>query len=189
MILVPVISQQDSRWANILLGFSFETIKSFGCTLACLTALAGRNNVAEANELFKQNGVYTNGNLVTWNKVSLAFPNLKFVYRYYVYDNNKVSDYVYNKNTPVLVEVDAAPIGAPRSSHWILYVGDRMCLDPWLGKLRKTADYPIVKGFVLYDIVQPVLTDADRVNRIRGILNRPDINDSQKVIESLKITG
>jgi hypothetical protein len=191
MINVPILGQRDNRWASVYLGFGTGTIGNYGCLLTCLTALAGKNNVYDTNELFKKNGAFQ-GNLVLWANVPKALPNLKFVYRYYSYDNTKVSDYVYNKKTPVCVEVDAAPIGSPRTSHWLLFLGDQKCLDPWVGQIRSTGDFPGRKGFALCDLVQappPALNDTQKVNLIRTTLHRPDIGDSQKVIEALKITG
>lgn len=191
MINVPIIGQRDARWVNIPLGFGTGTIGDFGCTLTALTALAGKNNVAETNDLFKASGAFSY-NLVLWSAVPKALKNLKFVYRYYYYDNAKVADYVYNKKTPVPVEVDATPIGSPRTSHWVLFLGDQKCLDPWVGQIRSTGDFPIRKGFALYDYLQaPVvpLNDTQKVNKTREILNRSDIGDTQKVIEAKKIIG
>lgn len=190
MIEVPILSQRDLRWRNIRLGFGLGSIGDFGCTLTALTALAGKDNVAESNEIFKQKNAFALGNLVIWAKVPQCFPNLAFAGRFYTYDNNKVAEYVYNKKTPVCVEVDATPIGAPRTSHWILYLGDRMILDSWTGRIRPTSDFPITKGFALYDLSTPPpasLTPEEKVNKVREVLNRPDIGDTQKVIDAKKI--
>lgn len=189
MINVPILGQRDPRWCNIPLGFGTGTIGDFGCLLTSLTSLAGRNNVAEANDLFKANEAFSY-NLVLWANVPKAFKNLKFVYRYYVYDNVKVADYVYQKKIPVVVEVDAAPIGSPRSSHWVLFLGDQKCLDPWIGQLRSTGDYPIRKGFALYDYVTPPvipLTCDQKLGKVREILDSASLGDSDKVIEARKI--
>ena len=191
MINVPIIGQRDPRWASKPLGFGSGTIGDFGCTLTCLTALAGRNNVSETNDLFKSNGAFSY-NLVYWSKVPQALKNLKFIGRFTSYDNIKISDYVYNKKIPVVVEVDAAPIGSPRTSHYVLFLGDQKCLDPWVGKIRPTSDFPIKKGFALYEYAQPPvapLNDTQKVNKVREILNRPDIGDGDKLSSIRKVIG
>jgi hypothetical protein len=188
MINVPILGQRDPRWCNIPLGWGDGSIGNYGCLLTSLTSLAGRYNVAEANNLFKANDVFAY-NLVLWANVPKAFKSLEFVYRYYYYDNAKVADYVYNKKIPVVVEVDAAPIGSPRSSHFVLFLGDQKCLDPWVGQLRSTSDFPLRKGFALYNYVTPPvipLTCDQKLSKIREILDSATLGDAQKVIDSRK---
>jgi hypothetical protein len=94
-------------------------------------------------------GAFLN-NLVVWGNVPNAFPELTFIKRGWTYNNAEVSDWVYNKKTPVIVQVDGSPIGAPRLDHFVLYVGDRKLVDPWTGRIRPTSDFPITLGYVLY---------------------------------------
>lgn len=151
MISVPLLSQRDSRWKDIKLGFSDVTIGNFGCVITSLTSLAQRSDVSVTNELFKSNGVYLKPNLVIWGNVPKVFTGLRFVWRSNGYDNNIVANWVYGKKTPVVVQVNAAPIGSPRTDHYILFVGDKKCFDPWTGKIRPTSDFPILKGYALYE--------------------------------------
>lgn len=161
MITVPVLSQRDPRWAWKYLGFSTATIGGYGCLLACLTMLSGKTDISQVNEILKSLGNYSGnnpngaylGNLVVWANIPKALPSLKFVGRFYSYDNQAVADYVYNKKIPVIVQVDAAPIGAPRTDHYVLYIGNKKLIDPWTGQIRPTSDFPIVKGYALYEVL------------------------------------
>jgi hypothetical protein len=172
MLNVPVISQRDSRWKNVRLGTGDTTIGSHGCVLTSLTALAGKTDPREVNELMIKNNGFVDGDLVNWVNVPRALPMLKFQWRSWVYDNNQVANWVYTKKLPVIVEVDGAPIGSPKSSHFVIFLGDRKCMDPWTGKIEPTSKYPTLKGYILYDF------NASLEARVRNIIYG---NDSDQV--------
>jgi len=119
--------------------------------------LAQETDVSKVNDLMKQFGDYANGNynspflgnLVVWGNVPNALKSLKFIERGWVYDNAKVKAHI-AKGFPVVVQVDAAPIGSPRTDHFVLFVGDQKLVDPWTGRVRPTSDFPDVKGYCLY---------------------------------------
>lgn len=156
MINIQPLSQQDPRWANSKLGTSNVTIGGYGCVLTCLAMMAGVNDVNEANRKMIDNGGFVNGSLTHWINAAKAFPRLKFQWRSWVYDNNQVKEWVYTKKYPVIVQVDAAPIGAPRSDHYVLFIGDQKLADPWTGKIEPTSKYPALKGYILYEVSQAV---------------------------------
>ena len=177
MLTVPLISQRSpDNVAKTLLGTSKVTIGGYGCALVDLTALSGRTDIIAANDSFIKNKVFVQDNLVDWTRVPLAFPNLKFVFRSWVYDNNQVRNWIYNKKYAVIVEVDAAPIGSPKGSHFVIYLGDQKCFDPWTGKIESTYKYPNPKGYVLYEI-SPIATPLPIImipsNKILEIRNGP----------------
>lgn len=160
---VPPLSQRDPRWRYKKLGFSKLSIGGYGCTLTCLTMLLNKIDhrsytVSEVNDRLKTLGNYHAtknpngaflGALLVWSNVERVYPSLKFNWRSYNYDNVRVAWYVYFKKLPVMVEVNAASIGA--SKHWILYIGDRLACDPWTGKVISTSQYPAT-GSATYDI-------------------------------------
>jgi hypothetical protein len=80
------------------------------------------------------------GALVLWNRIPVAFNKLKWIKRVYSYNNLETSLYVYAKRMPVLVEVNAARIGASR--HWVLFLGSQKAMDPWTGTIIPTSTYP-----------------------------------------------
>jgi len=156
------LSQRDPRWARKTLGFTRTTIGQYGCTLVALTCLLNRlldmratpdmvNEKLKEVKAFSDGKTIGKGNLLVWARVPLAFPQLshpKSGGRVRSYNNLVVSTYVYLKRTPVMVEVNADSIGAPR--HWVLYIGGRECVDPWVGKVVKTNKYPAV-GYALFN--------------------------------------
>lgn len=153
MINTTLFSQRDPRWASKKLGFSKTlTIGGYGCAITCLTMLLNSLGYSETpdtvNEKLKAGGGYSQLTLLYWSRVPAIWPKVKFTYRDFNYDNVKVAWYVYGKRIPVIVEVNGAPIGGYR--HYVLYVGDRYCLDPWDGKGKPTSSYNAV-GDVLYD--------------------------------------
>ena len=145
MIPVTTFSQRDPKWANKKLGFSNLTIGNYGCTLTCLSSLISyvyqeTYKPDKVNELLKNANAYV-GALVLWSRIPLAFNKVKFIKRVYSYNNLETSYYVYVRKMPVLVEVNAAKIGAPR--HWVLFLGNQNELDPWDGTVKSTATYPM----------------------------------------------
>lgn len=150
---LTTLNQRDLRWANKKLGYSNYTLGTHGCTVTTLTNLMNRllgyNLTPDAvNDKLKTLGEYTRynqkgaflGALLVWANIPRAYPALKGGYRDYNYNNFKVAWYIYAKKIPVMVEVNAASIGA--SKHWVLYIGGRLCVDPWIGKIVPTSTYP-----------------------------------------------
>lgn len=177
MITTPVLSQRDPKWFDLPLGTdSGVTIGFDGCVETCLTALAGMADVSEVNKLMIANGAFVKG-LVWWVKVPLALPNLKFNWRSWTYDNDAVKNWIYNKGFPVIVQVDATPIGG-QGDHYVLYIGDQKCMDPWTGTIRPTSDFPNVKGYILYEVISQLTIEQ----KITEILQNSDSID-QKVLE------
>lgn len=148
---VTPLSQRDVRWGNKNLGFSTLKIKSYGCTLVSLTCLLnyieGKSyRPDEVNDKLKSVKAFY-GALLYWSRVPLAYPSLKWVKRGYNYSNAEVAWWVYVMGMPVMVEVNAASIGAPR--HWVLYIGNRQACDPWTGTVVSTSKYPAT-GYAIY---------------------------------------
>lgn len=178
MITTPIVSQRDSRWAWKSLGFSAGTIGDFGCVISCLTMLARETDVSRVNDLMKQFGNYYNGNyaspfadnLVVWGNVPNALKNLKFVERGWSYNNDKVKAHI-AKGFPVVVQVDAGPIGSPRTDHYVLFVGDQKLVDPWTGRIRPTSDFPQVKGYALYTVTS-VDPYAEKLKTLKVAVDR-----------------
>jgi len=157
MLNAKPLSQRNPRWALKKLGFSNYTIGGKGCTLTALTSLVNFTynfdlTPDQLNDQLKKFEAFAEDKhgekaLVIWSRVSLAYPKLKWVYRDYKYSNTKVAWYIYVHKIPVMVEVNAWSIGAPR--HWVLYCGGQLMIDPWTGSIRSTAVYPAT-GDALY---------------------------------------
>ena len=151
MFNIKPLWQRNPKWGKMKLGFSNLEIEDYGCTLTCLTMLInyleGSNYTPDyVNGKLKQAKAFT-GALIIWSRVPIAFPVLKFIKRGHNYSNLEVSNYIYLKKLPVMVEVNADSIGG--LYHWVLFVGDRKIIDPWRGTIRSTSTYPTT-GYSLY---------------------------------------
>jgi hypothetical protein len=153
MIDVPVFSQRDPRWGEKYVGFSTLRFKSVGCTVTALSSFISHvYNERIAPDVVNQklkNVKAFDGALLYWARVPVAYPKLKWIKRAYNYSNLDVSYYVYVKKIPVMVEVNAAPIGAAR--HWVLYLGSKQMMDPWYGRIDTTSKY-IPTGSAFYQL-------------------------------------
>lgn len=147
MIQTRCYKQTDWRWRFKKVGFGKGNFKSVGCTTCALTGLlyiAGYDlTPPQVAEQLRNVGAYT-GDLIIWSRIQLAFPNIKFIWRSYKYDNDTVKKYT-SVNIPVLVEV-MTKFG----KHWCLFLGDMKMSDP-LDKVVNTSKYNPI-GYALIQI-------------------------------------
>jgi hypothetical protein len=128
-----LLSQRDIRWKNIKLGFSNLTIGSSGCLITDLAMIADTTPNIVNQRLKAVNGF--SGALVVWNKIQSAFPQLKFIWRSKVYDNNAVLSQI-KRNGFCLVECRTL-----FGKHWVVCIGNRQMIDPYDGKIKPTWRY------------------------------------------------
>lgn len=140
--LPKLFNQLDPAWKNDQHGTSSSTIGKTGCTISLLAAIlchAGYNETPKTvDDKLTKNGGYSQGNLILWTVVPKIWPKLKWVYRYYAYDNTKAAEWI-SKGMVPMIEVKADPIGgAPGGKHWVGFIGDRASYDPWGGDIEET---------------------------------------------------
>lgn len=139
------LSQQNPKWKNIKLGFSNLTIGSSGCLITDLAMVADTTPDVVNQKMKAIKGF--SGALVLWAKIQQALPHLKFVWRFYKYDNNIVL-YQIKRNGFCLVECRVFS-----GKHWVICIGNRLLIDPWDGKIKSTWRYPFFIGFAAIDKV------------------------------------
>jgi hypothetical protein len=139
---MTLYSQRDSRWKNQKFGKD-ATIGVYGCTLTCIAMMLDITPDIVARKLDEANAF--SGNLIIWQRVEKAFPQLKYVKRNKTYNNEDVK-----KNLPCLVEVDFD--GTPRidQRHWVLFKGNQKMYDPWTGKELSTSFYSPLIGYAIF---------------------------------------
>src|SRR3990167_2754527 len=147
-----ILSQRDSRWANIKLGTSNVTISGYGCTITSLAMMCGLTP-DQVNQILRDNGGYANQNLVIWAKVNLL-PGLEFEWRGYQYDNDRVKEAI-TKYGGCLVEVDFDRTDRVDNRHWVVYVGGGRIYDPWTGTEESIIKYKAL-GFSVIKRNSPV---------------------------------
>lgn len=154
------LSQNNPAWSGIKLGTSTNTtIGSHGCTITAISMLAGLTP-DEVNKLFNKFGVYAQTNLVNWTKINAAISWLKFEWRGYSYENDKVAAAI-KKNGACLVAVDGRKIGGgAKDGHWVLYIGNQKMIDPWDGQEKPTSHYPAT-GYAIINVIGEPKSDGD----------------------------
>lgn len=168
-------NQRDPRWGNIKLGFSNTFIKDYGCVITALSNILNTTPDVVNDRLKAVNG-FAYGNLVVWAKIEEAFPGIK-INRVWAYDNEAVKKAVPN----VIVEVPANAIGGS-GKHWVQFIGNQKCNDPWTGTVRPTQDfvkygnptgYCVVTGSWNNPVPQPP-NDSDLVEKVKAVVNSGD---------------
>jgi len=141
---MTTLSQRDMRWASVKLGFSTtSTIGNYGCLITCFSMI-GDTTPDDFNARLKAVQGFSN-DLVIWAKVKEVIPYSFTPIK--AYDNTAVLAEI-EKNQFCLVEVDFdGKISSPNDTHFVLYIGNKQCLDPWTGIQKNTSYYPLVKGY------------------------------------------
>ena len=162
MITLPkLISQQDSRWANILLGFNTDStfnIKNYGCLLSCLAMglcyYDYNTDPEDLNNKLKKVGGFVSGGNYVWHSVEKITDKMKEAL-VRVGDVNPASDNQVKqiKNAlddgyPVILHIDYNPKTVPDDQHWVLAVGynpadenDITIVDPLGGTIKSLKSY------------------------------------------------
>jgi len=153
------LSQRDPKWGSKLLGFSkTSTLHSYGCTITSLSMLAGLTPDETNNRLKAVGGFLVD--LIIWSKIEEAIPWLKFEWRGYKYDNDKVKAAI-KRNGGCLVEVDWDGSSNTKGIHWVLYIGNQRMIDPWTGREGSTSKYPLRTGYAIINKIKPMPENND----------------------------
>ena len=137
------LSQKDKRWAGEKLGFSNLSIGNYGCVIVSL-AIMFDTDPLKINDYLKKHNGFKEARVI-WAKIP------GFVSRNWQYNNIKVKEAI-KKYGACMVQTDFD--GNPRTEgdHYVVFTGNHRLLDPWLGKERKTSVYPLLKGFIIFNI-------------------------------------
>lgn len=135
--------QGDPRWASKIIGFGNKThtFKNVGCTVCDITYLynfvTGKDMRPDwVNDRLKEAKAFV-GPAVYWSRVSIALPELRFVYRDHNYSNARVWAWINVwPRLPTLVEVYKSD--SPTKRHWVTYIGGGRAYDPIKGQIIST---------------------------------------------------
>lgn len=148
---MQTLSQRDPKWGEITIGKSTSKIKDFGCTLVCLSMLAGTTPDVVNAFLTAVDGFLVDR--IIWKKINETKLGLTFPEggRHYGYNDAEVYQAIQDYGS-VLVEVDYdGVVATPSDRHWVLYIGNHNLIDPWTGTIRPTSSYPLVKGYAIIE--------------------------------------
>jgi hypothetical protein len=165
---IPLYSQIDPRWSNVVLGESRTlTIGTHGCVVCCLAMLLvgiGYNvDPIKVNDDMRSARAFLPGTgRAIWARVSDAYPLLKYAYQ--VFYDRRAADIKYigtlADSLPVLVEL----ILGNREMHWVLAVrrdvNGLLVHDPLLPPDKQKRDYfhllrpnAKIRRIVVYEVV------------------------------------
>lgn len=181
MIKITPISQRDPEHSRKRLGFGTGTIGQYGCVLTSVVMVLryfGVNiTVSELNEKLKTVDGWTGDtkNLLVWTAVERLYPGVIKWRGSFGYNDANVKKLL-SEGTPVIIVADAAPIGAPRTTHFFVALGDKMIADPWVGDVRPISDFPDLIGYRVFEkIGEPVKEEDGMPNMYKGLdLSNPE---------------
>lgn len=142
---IPPIGQKDSRWASKRLGTSDVTVGKYGCLLVCHTMFLnylGHDVTPDTlNVIYKEKGVFDQGNLINFWAAANVFGNFDAGEYYQCLDTpcdlSKIDDML-AKKLPIIAMVDFSPdVGV--QTHFVLIIGKAedgayFINDPWTGE-------------------------------------------------------
>jgi chaperonin cofactor prefoldin len=162
MITLPkLISQQDSRWANILLGFNTDpkyNIKNYGCLLSCLAMglcyYDYNTDPEDLNNKLKKVGGFAGGGNYVWHSVEKITDKMKEALvrvgdTYPATDDQvkQIKDAL-DDGYPVILHIDYNPKTVADDQHWVLAIGynpadenDITIVDPLGGTIKSLKSY------------------------------------------------
>ena len=166
---IPLYSQIDPRWRNVVLGESRTlTLGTHGCVVCCLAMLLvgiGYNvDPVNVNDDMRKARAFLPGTgRAIWARVTNAYPLLKYSYQVF-YDKRAADIKLIGSladSLPVLVEL----ILGNREPHWVLAVrrevNGLLVHDPLFPPANQRRDYlhilrpnAKIRRIVVYDVVR-----------------------------------
>ena len=166
---IPLYSQIDPRWRNVLLGESRTlTLGTHGCVVCCLAMLLngiGYNvDPVRVNEDMRRARAFLPGTgRAIWARVNNAYPLLKYAYQ--VFYDKRAADVKFIGNLADLLPVLVELLLNNRDPHWVLAVrrdvNGLLIHDPLFPPEKQRCDYlhllrpnTRIRRIVVYDVVR-----------------------------------
>ena len=133
--MFQIFSQRDPRWASNTLGNTQRTMAQVGCTTTDV-AMSGTwfgDNILPGDLCKKLR--YTADALLIWASIGEVYPHMKFLWRFYSYDQALIDEALKNPKKTVLLHVDGG-------AHWVHalsrvpFTKTFRVADPWDGKTK-----------------------------------------------------
>lgn len=148
---VKPLSQRDTKWSSVLLGFntSTYTIGGYGCLITCIAVACNYYGKSETpltiNSKLKTANGFSNGGFYNWGAIEKIFSDIdeqwlgNYPNRLTDAQMKTINDAI-DSGYPVLVEVDFNPLTSPMDMHYVLLTArnkndenDFTMMDPWTG--------------------------------------------------------
>lgn len=115
---MTLYNQTDPRWSMEKLGKSQSTVGRYGCLITAIMTLNSWYGGTETPGWAARNLSFTSGGLLFWKSLSEKMRKIRFVYRYYKEDREKILSILQSNDNAAILEVPFA--GA---KHWLALVG------------------------------------------------------------------
>ena len=141
-----IISQRDPRWGFKPIGKTRVLIKDKGCLITDLSMLSDWYGTYKDPSWMSKYLSFTDQALLLWNSITSSQLPLKFVWRFYNYDEKRIINALNGKTTSCVLQV--------HGNHWV--VGIKKVLnyywvaDPWDAK-RKLIHKSVISGGAVLD--------------------------------------
>jgi len=166
---IPLYSQIDPRWRNVLLGESRTlTLGTHGCVVCCLAMLLngiGYNvDPVRVNEDMRRARAFLPGTgRAIWARVNNAYPLLKYAYQ--VFYDKRAADIKFIGSLADLLPVLVELVLNNQDVHWVLAVrrdvNGLLVHDPLLPPANQKRDYlhvlrpnARIRRIVVYDVIR-----------------------------------
>ena len=166
---IPLYSQIDPRWRNVVLGESRTlTLGTHGCVVCCLAMLLngiGYNvNPINVNEDMRRARAFLPGTgRAIWARVANAYPLIKYAYQ--VFYDKRAADIKFIGSLADLLPVLVELVLNNQDVHWVLAVrrdvNGLLVHDPLLPPANQKRDYlhvlrpnARIRRIVVYDVIR-----------------------------------
>jgi len=198
-----MLNQYDTRWKNEKLGSSSSTIGGYGCNLTCICEGLNRHGYSYTpktlNDLFKSNGSYTSGNLISPATVAAKNQSIFTSGSSEAWNDDKVRAYLKASDTIVIGEVDGRGIGGS-GQHFVLLlklvekngkITNTKIGDPWGGLENlvtvRYAKYGCIKSLRIYHLKKGDNNNTKTSNNSANDSNNSNTSQSSNQGESMLI--
>ena len=152
--MMKLVNQEDPKWASVTIGHSSSSIKRYGCTISCLSMLSDWYGKFFDPKYMAKNLVFNNNGEIIWNSITdNPHMPMKFVWRYYGYDEAHLLPALKGKDTSVLLRINLV-IKGKTFVHWVVgirKVGNLYYVADPLGGYRHFINRSAITGFTVLE--------------------------------------
>ena len=143
---MKLLGQRDSAWGHKKIGQSLRTIRADGCLITDLSMLSSWYGFYQDPAWMAEYLKFTHNGLLFWKSITSSLLPMKFVWRFYTYDERRITLALSGKTTSCVLQI--------RGNHWVVgirKVGSYYYVaDPW-DKKRKFINKSVISGGAILD--------------------------------------
>ncbi len=143
-------SQNDPKWKQIKMGISNCTLGRYGCTTSSVATLGTWfGDTLTPKDYALNKNLYTKDGLILWKQIQNISKKIKFLWRYYRFNETIIDNYLNDPDTAITLNVD-------RGYHWVSALkkvsGGYLCSDPYpYPAVNRKYGFDEIKGFAVLE--------------------------------------